>query len=179
LKAVRRASAASARSAKSGLHAFFATAAVLAAALNVEPHLTYRGCVTFGAFEIEGPFLLGPAIDEAATYYEQANGAFVWLTPNAKAALERSEHRRGQGLIPIACYPVPLKGGSTFATWVVSPFQGGDTCDKRRDTSDRLLATFDKDPRRPLDVQIKLQHTQAFLDDVMQRQDRAMKSRGR
>jgi hypothetical protein len=45
--------------------------------------LNLRGCITTGAFEIRDTFILGPAVDEAAALAEQAEGAYIWLTPRA------------------------------------------------------------------------------------------------
>jgi hypothetical protein len=73
-------------------------ALVLAAAMGAEntvkflirgePPLTVRGCVTSGKFLIEGSHIIGPAIDEAATMHEAANGAFVWMLPELWRCVE-------------------------------------------------------------------------------------------
>ena len=46
--------------------------------------LMFRGCTTFGAHIADDSFLLGPAVDEAATLAETSDGAFIWLTPTAQ-----------------------------------------------------------------------------------------------
>lgn len=51
--------------------------------LEEEPPLVFRGCITYGKHFIENNFIAGPAIDEAAEYMNLAEGAFVWLHPNA------------------------------------------------------------------------------------------------
>jgi hypothetical protein len=62
--------------------------------------------VAFGDFLIEEPFILGPAVDEAAEAERVPEGAFVWLCPsplkealatipNAAIALARSVVRTG------------------------------------------------------------------------------------
>lgn len=51
--------------------------------LEGEPPLIFRGCLTYGKHFIENNFIVGPAIDEAAEYMNLADGAFVWLHPNA------------------------------------------------------------------------------------------------
>jgi hypothetical protein len=45
--------------------------------------LLLRGCVTYGLHTVKDTFLLGPAVDEAASLAGTAQGAFVWLTPVA------------------------------------------------------------------------------------------------
>src|SRR5262249_40842362 len=43
-----------------------AAAAILREAAQTDPVLAYRGVVVFGEFLMSGPFLIGPAIDEAS-----------------------------------------------------------------------------------------------------------------
>jgi hypothetical protein len=148
------------------LFACYRAATVITAALAVRPHLAYRGCVTCGDFEMDGPFLLGPAIDEAASHHETAEGAFVWLTPRARAVFETIEKAR-EAQAPVAPYAVPLKGGATFDTWAVSPFSSVDAPSKRGELAATLLATFDKDPS--VAVQIKRQNTARFLEHLARR----------
>src|SRR5260370_26270983 len=50
--------------------------------------LGYRGCMTFGDFDMDDRFLVGPAVDEAAELYGQAEAAVLWLSPKAKSALD-------------------------------------------------------------------------------------------
>ena len=51
---------------------------------NCPKPLAMRGCVTYGPHLVADTFFLGPAVDEAAEYAEIAQGAFVWLTPQAQ-----------------------------------------------------------------------------------------------
>jgi hypothetical protein len=46
---------------------------------------TLRGCITYGQFLIKGNFIVGPAVDEAASAERLAEGAFIWLSPVASA----------------------------------------------------------------------------------------------
>jgi hypothetical protein len=155
------------------LHACYRAATLLSEALATEPHLAYRGCVTFGRFDIAGTFLLGPAIDEAASYYEQAEGAFVWLAPSAREVFE-VVHRGRPALSPLVRYAVPLRQGASYETWVVSPFASVDTKGQRMERTGRLLGTFDKTSR--LEVQVKRQHTERFLGHLQHRLDEAQAS---
>ncbi len=45
--------------------------------------LVFRGCIGFGEFIIEGNFILGPIVDEVASHMTLAEGAFIWLLPDA------------------------------------------------------------------------------------------------
>jgi len=151
------------------MQAAFQTASVLAAALEEAPRLAYRGCLTFGEFEIDGPFVLGPAIDEAATHYECADGAFVWLTPKAKAIADADADTSYFQSAPAVCFVVPLKAGASFETWTVTPFGWRVAAVDRQDVAERLLGTFDRDPktRDRMDVAVKRQNTRRFLEQAL------------
>jgi hypothetical protein len=69
------------------------TPVVMQLFLEGEPHLVFRGCITYGQHFIENNFIVGPAIDEAAEYMNLAEGAFVWLHPSAA-----TWHRKGKEL---------------------------------------------------------------------------------
>jgi hypothetical protein len=58
------------------------------------PPLAYRGCVAYGDFEIDGPFIIGEAVDRAATAINLAQGAFVWMLPEAKDGRAHLRDRR-------------------------------------------------------------------------------------
>jgi hypothetical protein len=49
--------------------------------------LSLRGCITYGEFLVDGPFFVGPAVDEAASFAEVANGSFVWVQPDIARTL--------------------------------------------------------------------------------------------
>ncbi len=75
---------------------------------------------------MEGPFLVGPAVDEAAEAYEKANAAIVWVTPAAKAALDE---KFKSNIAPILDhhgfyeteYLVPMKDNCTSLTYAINP----------------------------------------------------------
>lgn len=80
-----------------------------------------RGCISIGDFYESQKMILGPAIDEAAQYYEIANWIGVHLAPSAFSAMDR--------LIPITdnllvnhykLYPTPLKNGGILNTYVIA-----------------------------------------------------------
>jgi len=85
---------------------------VIAAAALSTPALAFRGCVATGRFEMTDRFILGPAVDEAASGMDLAQAGIVWLAPSAEAAYRQSQ----LAAIPeydavFVRYPVPLKGG--------------------------------------------------------------------
>jgi hypothetical protein len=130
------------------------------------PRFAYRGCIALGSFEIDGPFILGEAVDEAAEAYELAEGAFVWLAPSARAIWQSLRDRFEPSNSTLVPYAVPLKGGASYATYAVSPFDAYMPPDERMPAADQILATFDG-PSIPLAVQIKRQNTTVYLRSLI------------
>lgn len=154
-------------------HAIVSVSSSLASALKTaattEPVLAYRGAITFGEFEIDrdGRFILGPGVDDAAQHAELAQGAFVWVTPKGLAAMERSDRlvKRDQPR-PLIRYAVPMKGGLSLDTHVVSPFSSCQVVDELEQLHDALLKSFTGDS---LDVAVKRQETEKFLKFAQER----------
>jgi hypothetical protein len=124
-------------------------------ALLEPPALAYRGCISFGEFDMRGNFIVGPAVDEAAGAMELAQVAAIWLTPTAAAKLTH-------GKVLYVPYRVPLKGGDYYETYAVSPFMDLATADECDKFHHAMLATFETAPAA-LEVQIKRQRTTEFL----------------
>ncbi len=161
------------------LHSLIAHTSRLLESASVEaPTLAYRGCITFGEYTSRDPFILGPAIDEAAGMMDEADGAFVWLSPRAKQIWETFVNAVLPVLGPVSTtdaaavwqgreanigllrYDVPMKNGSKFETYAVSPFARAFDSNRRTQIVDYLMKSF-SDPN--LSVQIKKQNTAAFL----------------
>lgn len=160
------------------------TSEILRSALVSAPPLAYRGCISVGKYLVKNPFILGPAVDEAASCMDRAQGAFVWLAPSAEKVWEESLVRvqygskdaREQaghvttrlGLIP---HRIPLKGGDAYGSHVVSPFA---TPFSEHDAA-LLQATVQNTfgLSSALDVQVKYQNTVTFLHEA-RKQLRAM-----
>lgn len=131
----------------------------------------YRGAIAFGDFEVTDRFVVGAAVDEAAEAYEQAEGAFVWLTPSAERALGGPKAVEDQDLMfllhrtLLVPWKVPLKGGRYYRTHVVNPLFSPLMSEHRRRREQRMrniLGTFSDS----LDVAIKRQHTEAYLSQI-------------
>ncbi|MFI5300509.1 MAG: hypothetical protein ACHREM_20675, partial [Polyangiales bacterium] len=90
--------------------------------LSDGPPLTYRGCIAFGEYHVEGPFIIGQAVDDAGEGHEAAEGAIVWLHATALAVTDG--HVQGtRGSTPFVPLNVPLKRRSMpCPTLVVNPF---------------------------------------------------------
>jgi hypothetical protein len=132
------------------------------------PAFTYRGCIAFGEVLPSGPFIVGPAIDEAAQWYEQAQAAVVWLLPSATRWIEH-----GETAAHLMKWDVPLKAHGTVTTTVVNPMEssrliGSETPEKRRarmhERRNRMLRTFVSDD---VGVVAKKQATARLLDAGM------------
>jgi hypothetical protein len=49
--------------------------------IDNEMPLPLRGCISFGRHLCEGNFVIGPAVDQAAEYMNEPEGAFIWVLP--------------------------------------------------------------------------------------------------
>ena len=166
------------------------TIKVLDLYLKGEPSLVLRGCITYGQYEHDitetGSFIVGPAVDDAANYSEISQGSFVWLHPEA-AALYRSAVRYQQETIKmlydkgdnpellegskkslreplmVDSYDMPLKeeGGGPLRCAVINPFAFHETEEERQ----AVFYAYEKAMSgNKLDVMLKRQHTQDFLE---------------
>lgn len=131
---------------------------------SIGPPLAYRGAIAFGEFVIRGPFMIGPAVDEAAESEKWAEGALAWFCPSALRRFETSlqfplfgSPRPGRDF-PVKYWDVPLKGGKRFNTAVVRPYGTNDELLGNLATAFRL----DTDHAR-VDVMVKYQNTRDFL----------------
>lgn len=138
--------------------------AVMGLAAKSLPVLAYRGCISFGDFELEDNFIVGPAVDEAAASMDAAHGGLVWLLPSALRVfgryrsddLRRSHPNYCSSYIP---YSVSLKGGVEYQTFAVSPFKIASDSDDRDRIVEAILGSFVGN----LEVEVKRQYTEAFL----------------
>jgi len=95
--------------------------AIRAAALSPTP-IAYRGAIACGEMEIDDEFTIGPAVDDAASGMEAADGAFVWFMPSALNFCRQMEpHDWFTVWERTTEFDVPLKG-RTFSTRVINPF---------------------------------------------------------
>jgi hypothetical protein len=124
-----------------------------------EPRFAYRGVISYGQFEMENGFIVGPAIDEAAEQMEQAEAALIWCTPSATDALGRLAPRAYDALCP---FTVPLKGGRTFDSQCVIPSTAMAESEAWKTVVNHLTATF-KTKTTSLEIAIKKQNTLRFL----------------
>lgn len=136
-------------------------------ALEEELPLLLRGCVGAGLMKMEGDFLIGPAVDEAASLYETAEGPFFWMTPSALALDDEFAETFMDRIEPALMmrYAVPLKNDKKIETLVHA--YSGATCPIGTWAKTRLQIekVFGEKPLRP-DVAIKYANTTAFLESI-------------
>ena len=147
-------------------------------ALRTEPFVNLRGVVTYGAFRIEGNFIVGPAVDEAAELEKAAEAALVWLAPSALTVCVDDNNPY------LARIAVPMKGGQRFNTYVVhtladaARYEGkpGQEPKPYAPTSpaplrERMLAAFNDGPvsgRNNLGIALKRDNTLQAIGEMQQ-----------
>lgn len=128
------------------------------------PNLTFRGAIAFGKFHVDGPFLIGPAIDEAAEAHNLPEGAHIWLCPSALDVISKSAGHAfgkdpGRRFPMIRDFPVPMKGGRTYRVDTINPLQFFPCRADAEAAVRAAVATF----AGSLDVLVKKQNTEALL----------------
>jgi hypothetical protein len=96
--------------------------AMMCAAL-ITPSMAYRGCISVGEFltSDSGRFYLGPAVDDAASHMNVAQGAFVWCTPSSVETVWRC-HATELGFVEqLQEYAIPLKRGDRISSFAITP----------------------------------------------------------
>ncbi len=123
--------------------------------------LAYRGAIAVGQFEMEGGFIVGPAVDEAASLMELAEGALVWLAPSAIDA--ESRDHAGVGSLR---HTIPLKGGARYRSSVVLPWADTLHFHEKVRVARAILRTF-RTKTPDLSISIKRQRTAWFLNKAL------------
>lgn len=117
--------------------------------------LAYRGVVAYGEYEILPHFIVGKAIDEAASYYELAQAAVIWLLPQTRDIV--AHQLRGlPSNTHLVRFEVPLKGGDAFESYTVSPIVRATDIHDGEALTAAILNTFQP---QSVDVAVKKQNT--------------------
>lgn len=89
---------------------------VMVVGLSLGLHI--RGVISFGKFWQKDSFFIGPAIDEAADWYEECEWMGISMTPSASFKLDELEKRfaakMGNWFVR---YDIPTKHGIERASW--------------------------------------------------------------
>jgi hypothetical protein len=130
-------------------------ARILAWSARSTTPLAYRGVVAYGEYEIQPHFIVGKAIDEAASYYELAQAAVVWLLPQTRdiVAQQLRWQPRNTHLVR---FEVPLKAGDAFESYTVSPIVQAKDIQDAETLTGALLNTFEPPS---VDIAVKKQNT--------------------
>jgi hypothetical protein len=127
--------------------------------------------VAFGDFALEERFIVGPAVDAAAEAMDAADAGLVWLAPSARRRVFEARRVERVTTEPLLrTYKVPMKGGGTFSTFVISPYDSLDQPAERATYMDAVIGTFSSDR---IDIQVKRQNTAAFLIEEHKRLERS------
>lgn len=138
-------------------------AQLIAHAAVERPAFALRGSVSCGEFLIDGNFIIGPAVDDAAKHMDSAEGAFVWLTPTARREMT---DKRAKDTSVLHGYPVPMKGGGSYWTQTIMPFPIGSMLGGQPTLDEivrGIVGTFTADE---LSIEIKRQNTEKYLESA-------------
>jgi hypothetical protein len=137
----------------------------LRAAADAALPFSFRGVITVGDLVIDDDekIFMGSAMNDAAAKYEEALGAFVWLTQTASKLPMSTVSRNHHGLVR---HGVPLHKGRSITTDVVSPFIDtlvSSTSGKQ--IRENILNTMASEHD---DVATKRRNTLAFFDRALE-----------
>jgi hypothetical protein len=149
---------------------FSGTAAVVAA--GVSRGIFFRGALAIGPYIESEDAVLGPAVLDAAHWYEMADMFGVIATPNAMFSILRiasdcdslGSPRRGVDEALGVAYPVPLKNGKTLTTRVADwPFSATIQSSEAMANTERWFFAKLQDALISPDVESKYTHSLEFL----------------
>ena len=131
-----------------------------------------RGVVSYGDFYKMDSFLIGPAIDEAAMWYDKAEWFGISATPSAKYFIEDTGIAE-EGDIFIR-YPIPMKDGKTTDSYVISwPYFASLSTKVLENIDDiyyesrtQLLESFSSNKVIDKSSYLKYDNTLKFFDDI-------------
>lgn len=139
-----------------------------------QPHLTMRGCITYGKYLCEKNFIVGPAVDFAAEYMDIAEGAFVWLHKSAESVyepfyLEQKSLAEGKEKAiagyffnhQVFQYEMPIKNAGFLECYVLNPLANFDSDEKRRNMFDIYKNAMQGNK---IDIWLKQQNTLKLLN---------------
>ena len=134
-----------------------------------------RGAITWGDFTQSGPVFLGPAIDDAAAWHEQADWIGVIATPKSSYFIDRMGNRQfksgAQQIDPFTKYLVPLKDGKTInlnaLAWPTF-LQTGYKDNPDQGIEKTLIGCFSEQAPFGRDVHRKYENTLSFVRHCLQ-----------
>jgi hypothetical protein len=120
-----------------------------------------------GRVNMDGDFLIGPAVDEAADFFEKSDGPFFWMAPSALEINNRYADTFFERIDPnlMIRYSVPMKDGTESETLAHHHFCFRDAKDRWALTRARLISAFGDIDQRP-DIIRKRENVLAFFDHI-------------
>ena len=141
-------------------------------------NIMVRGCISVGRYISHKGVIVGPAIDDAAAYYEKSDYIGLYCTPSTSLLLESGywghldfpwrDDEDGHELMNYWYkYPVPLKGGSNIIVYTVNwPFTIFRTSiEKGLDMHTFVLEQLAHKPIPPEAVS-KFRNTEAYITTI-------------
>jgi hypothetical protein len=140
-----------------------------------EPYFVYRGCITSGEFMMSqlSDFVVGPAVDEAATNERLAQGPFIWLSDKSTKILTDLENsiwfkevfeETYPGQIPVIDHPVLLRDGTASSRKVVLPLTNIPVGPPLLRVRDQFLSAFTPPTE---DVLQKRKYAEILLEETI------------
>lgn len=129
-----------------------------------EVPLIYRGTIAVGEFLASSgdlPFIVGAPVDAAVGAEKYAQGAFVWLTPEARDVyFEHLHGKKTQDSRILRPYLLPMKEYGEYETFVVNPLNSRIIHkDSTQHFLDALTSFIGRDT---LELAVKLDNTLRF-----------------
>lgn len=138
--------------------------------LASDPPLVFRGTIAVGELIATPDVLVGAAVDEAASLYEQADAAIIWFAPGA---LDHWVSWNGSRVPTLLC-DVPLRTGGSCSTRAINPLARFVTAEGGHPTAGPEYAAFRQQTRHAFNshsdgalspaVAQKLSNTITFLE---------------
>src|SRR6476619_6459825 len=83
-----------------------------------------RGTISYGTYytnpDINNPFVIGPAVDEASAWYEVANWFGVHTAPTANFLIDKYNHMNPMNPYYYVKYDVPMNDGHVYNAWIIN-----------------------------------------------------------
>jgi hypothetical protein len=130
----------------------------LAQAICGDVPLLYRGALSCGLYQTNDIAFLGPAVDDAGSYFEASEGAFIFLTEQAAEIYRKRPPLMSLPLPYFLPYNVPLKHDRVLKTFCLNPFFYVSS-ETHIAALQRLLGEFGDTP----DLALKRDNTSRFL----------------
>ena len=145
----------------------------------IEEGIYLRGVISSGEFYVKKSMIIGPAVEEAAEWYEKPEWFGVSTTPSATYAIEFLRENGGLSDEYIneffISYPVPMKNGSTLESYAVlwpkefPSFEAAMSEDREKlfkDSRINLLESFSSSGLIGVSSELKYKNTLDFFDYV-------------